>query len=191
MFLYICLNYFAIIVKKKIVISGGPGSGKTTITNALTKQGFHCEEEFSRHIIEEGIQLGNGVVPWDKLDLFTEKVFEGRVKQFYNGDQFDETVFYDRSIIDSIAYMEHDQEIIPKHYIRIAKKLRYHPQVFITPYWDDIYTTDNQRKEPSEKARSLEKSIINCYEKYLYDIILVPKTSVEKRVEFILKTIHE
>ncbi len=191
MFLYICFNYCTTIVKKKIVISGGPGSGKTTIINALTKQGFHCEEEFSRHIIEEGIRLGNGVVPWDKLDLFTEKVFEGRIKQFYKGDQFDETVFYDRSIIDSIAYMEHDQEMIPERYIQMAKKLRYHSQVFITPYWDDIYTTDNQRKEPSEKARSLEKSIINCYEKYHYDIILVPKTSVEERIEFILKTIHE
>lgn len=178
-------------MRRKIIISGGPGSGKTSIINALIKQGFHCEEEFSRHIIEEGIRTGSGIVPWDKLDLFTEKVFEGRIQQFYHGDQFDGTIFYDRSIIDSIAYMEHDHESIPQNYVENAQKLRYHSQVFITPYWDAIYTTDNQRKEPFEKAISLEKSIIDCYKKYGYQIVLVPKTDIKTRIDFILNTIHE
>lgn len=181
----------AAIVRKKVIISGGPSSGKTSIINALMKQGFHCEEEFSRHIIEEGVRTGSGIVPWDKLDLFTEKVFEGRLKQFYNGDQFNQTIFYDRSIIDSIAYMEHDDEFIPQHYVQDARNLRYHFQVFITPYWNEIYTTDEQRKEPSEKAQSLEKSIIDCYKKYQYQIIFIPKTTIEKRIEFILNNIHE
>ncbi len=191
MFLYICCFSEKTIVRRKIIISGGPSSGKTTIINALMEQGFHCEEEFSRHIIEEGIRTGSGIVPWDKLDLFTEKLFEGRIEQFYHGDQFDETIFYDRSIIDSIAYMEHDDEVIPDQYVQDAKKLRYYPQVFITPYWDSIYTTDEQRKEPSEKAKSLEKAIIDCYKKYNYQTILVPKTTIEKRIEFILNHINE
>ena len=37
---------------KKIVISGGPGSGKTTLIDLLNKNGFDCIEELSRGIIK-------------------------------------------------------------------------------------------------------------------------------------------
>ena len=34
----------------KIVLIGGPATGKTTILKALKKKGFHCFEEVSREI---------------------------------------------------------------------------------------------------------------------------------------------
>ena len=37
---------------KKIVISGGPGSGKTTLVNLLRVKGYECMDEFSRTIIK-------------------------------------------------------------------------------------------------------------------------------------------
>ena len=37
---------------KRIVISGGPSSGKTTLINELKKLGHNCFDEVSREIIE-------------------------------------------------------------------------------------------------------------------------------------------
>ena len=43
---------------KKIVISGGPGSGKTTLVNLLRVKGYECIDEFSRTIIKRAQKQG-------------------------------------------------------------------------------------------------------------------------------------
>ena len=113
------------------------------------------------------------------------------MKQFHEVDELNDTIFYDRSIIDSITYMVYDKEIIPEKYITTAKEMRYYPKVFITPYWDDIYVNDEHRKEPSEKAKQLEKYTIDCYKDYGYEVVLIPKASITERVNFILNSINE
>jgi predicted ATPase len=39
-------------MNKKILITGGPGTGKTELINGLKKQGFNCENEIVREITE-------------------------------------------------------------------------------------------------------------------------------------------
>ena len=39
------------MITKKIVITGGPGTGKSSIINELTKRGYTCYEEISRQVI--------------------------------------------------------------------------------------------------------------------------------------------
>ena len=45
---------------KRIVITGGPGTGKSTIINELIKQDYTCMEEISRQVTldaqKEGIE---------------------------------------------------------------------------------------------------------------------------------------
>ncbi|MEC7173627.1 MAG: AAA family ATPase, partial [Bacteroidota bacterium] len=47
-----------LIENKKIVISGGPGSGKTTLVNLLKDKGYRCFEEFSRILIDRAQKSG-------------------------------------------------------------------------------------------------------------------------------------
>ena len=35
---------------KKIVLIGGPATGKTTLINALKTQGYYCMDEISRQV---------------------------------------------------------------------------------------------------------------------------------------------
>ena len=39
---------------KKILITGGPGSGKTSIIDELEKKNFNCEHEIVRSLTIEG-----------------------------------------------------------------------------------------------------------------------------------------
>jgi predicted ATPase len=57
--------------EERIIISGGPGFGKTTLILELEKAGFQCVHESSREIIHEQMQSGGNFLPWkDLVKLF-------------------------------------------------------------------------------------------------------------------------
>ena len=41
------------ILNKRIVLAGGPGTGKTSVINALKKERFYCFEEAAREIFNK------------------------------------------------------------------------------------------------------------------------------------------
>lgn len=45
------------------VITGGPGSGKTTLIDMLASQGFHHMPE-ARAIIRDQVAIGGTALPW-------------------------------------------------------------------------------------------------------------------------------
>ena len=55
------------------VISGGPGSGKTTVLQELAGRGFPFAREVARLIIQEQVQSGGTALPWEigKRTLFS------------------------------------------------------------------------------------------------------------------------
>ncbi len=67
---------------KKIVISGGPGSGKTTLIDLLNKNGFHCIEELSRGIIQNAREEGEDNFFISQPIIFSEQVWQGRRRQY-------------------------------------------------------------------------------------------------------------
>ena len=67
--------------KKRIVISGGPGSGKTTLINSLNKLGYSTFDEYSRTLIEKAKNEGKNRYFLSDPYLFSEALFTGRKKQ--------------------------------------------------------------------------------------------------------------
>lgn len=67
---------------QKIVLTGGPGTGKTTILEALTKQGYACKEEISRQVTQ--MARKNGIEQLFLKDplLFSKLLLEGRIQQY-------------------------------------------------------------------------------------------------------------
>ena len=72
---------------KKIVITGGPGSGKSVIINELEKRGYHVKHEIVRVLYKEGINKGvNNAFKDDPLE-FSKKLLDYRINQFdYSAD---------------------------------------------------------------------------------------------------------
>ena len=168
---------------KRIVISGGPATGKTSILNELSTLGYTCFPEISREIIQEEIDRKSRVLPWDDLPAFSKRVIEGRIEQFKRAKTLS---FFDRSIIDSLAYMRKDQWPIPEEWDEYARTYKYHTSVFITPPWKDIFVNDHERRESWEQLLHIHEYLVSSYKAYGYDVIEVPKSSLEKRIAFIL-----
>lgn len=172
---------------KRIVISGGPATGKTTIVNALSHRGYHCLPEFSREIIRAEMAAGTDVLPWDNLPAFTKKVISGRIDQFHSAKPGIQ--FYDRSVIDSLAYMHLDKLPVKEDWNAFLENHRYHKTVFITEPWRDIFEMDGERKESWEKLLHLHEYIVSAYQDWGYEVCFVPKLDVEQRVDFILSAL--
>ena len=173
---------------KRIAISGAPGTGKTSLINELLLQGYKCHAEVSREIIAEQLKIGGDITPWQDLNAFSELVINERLKQFKHAKN--ELEFFDRTIIDSLAYLLKDALPISKKWDNLAKEFRYSKTVFITPPWESIYKNDSERMEDFETATSIHQFMIKTYELYGYVVIIIPKVSVKERIQFILHHIE-
>lgn len=169
---------------QKFVITGAPGTGKTSIINHLKTKGYNCIDEISREIISEQIAINGEVLPWKNLSAFSERVFTLRESQLLNSKNT--LLFFDRGIVDVYAYMKGDSLGIPEYLEESIKKNRYNTKVFYTPLWEEIYVNDKERKESIEQAQIIEDVLLSSYRFYNYQLIKVPKGSVEERANFIL-----
>lgn len=168
----------------RIVISGAPATGKTTLCYELEKQGFECFHEISREIIQRELTAGTDVLPWKNLAAFTQQVINGRVKQFEAAEN--EFSFYDRSVIDALAYMDKDHAEIPAEWEQIAQTNRYAKRVFITPPWREIFVNDHERRESWQEVLHVHEYLVTGYKERGYEVLIIPKASVSERVDFIL-----
>ncbi|WP_411768555.1 AAA family ATPase [Winogradskyella sp. A3E31] len=174
---------------KIITITGGPGTGKSSIINELLKRGYTCFEEISRQVTLEARQQGIEQLFLTKPLLFSEKLLEGRKNQFLEAIKADEDlVFLDRGLPDILAYMDYIGDTYPDNFIETCKAYTY-DKAFILAPWESIFKSDNERYENFEQSQVIHTHLIDTYKRFGYDLINVPFESVEKRTDFILESI--
>mgnify|MGYP005845987633 CR=1 FL=1 len=168
------------------LLIGAPSTGKTSVLNHLQKKGFICFEEISRQVTQEARDEGIAHLFKEEPLLFSEKLLEGRVRQFLTAQSYDDQIiFIDRGLPDITAYLDMVNTSYPKKFSDANHQYRY-DIVFWFPIWKSIYTADVERYEDFELAQNIEKHLLKSYQSLGYNLIEVPKSSIEKRVEFIL-----
>jgi len=178
-------------MSRRIAITGGPGSGKTTLINHLENQGYVCMHEISRAITLEAQKQGISQLFLKDPLLFSRKLLEGRLMQFKQGKEFkSEFIFYDRGMPDVTAYMDYIGTDYPPFFFNTCHVNRY-DVVFLLPPWKAIYQQDNERYESYVEARLIYSFLRKGYEKYGYQIIEVPTGTLEERTDFILTNLKE
>ncbi len=175
---------------KKIVITGGPGTGKSTIIKELIKRGFTCFEEISRQVTLEAKKSGVDQLFLTNPLLFSELLLKGRQNQYIEASNHKSNpVFLDRGIPDVLAYMDYIKDAYPETFIDCCKDHIY-DYVFILKPWEDIYISDNERYENFNQAQEIHEHLLLTYQSYNYNLLDVPFDTVENRTNHILKVLN-
>jgi len=175
--------------KNIILLIGGPGSGKTTVLNGLDKLGYTCYPEISREVTAQAQKTGIDQLFLTEPLLFSELLLNGRITQFKNAlNESQEIVFIDRGIPDVVAYLHYIGNEYPASFEEAGKEHTY-SKIFILPPWQEIYVSDKERYESYEQAEIIHQHLVETYEGYGYDLIEVPKGTLEDRIKFILENL--
>jgi predicted ATPase len=178
---------------KKIVISGGPGTGKTSIVKVLESMGYLCFHEVIRAMTLEArkdtdpAQLVTNPLAFvpDPYD-FNRRILESRLDHYRDGTRVaNEVVFFDRGLPDVLAYMDYFRQAYSDEFDAICTSNRY-DKVLLLPPWEDIYVSDNERLECFEEALQIHQYITAAYERFGYTPVTVPEGSIRERTTFIL-----
>jgi len=169
-----------------IVITGGPGSGKTTLIKELILKGYTCYPEISREITLQAQERGIGQLFLEKPLLFSELLLEGRAKQYLDAKaEGTDIVFLDRGLPDVLAYMHYIGDSYPAAFDEACREHTY-TKAFFLPPWEEIYTADQARYENYQQAELIGSHLQETYTQYGYNLIEVPKDTPQNRIDFIL-----
>ena len=174
---------------KRIVITGGPGTGKTTLINDLEKKGYTCLHEVSRQVIKKAQAEGIEQLFLTDPVLFSKRLLDGRLQQFKEAKEHQqEYLFYDRGLPDVTAYMDYFKTTYSETFTNSCIENQY-DAVFLLPPWKKIYKQDNERYESFEEAEKIHDALFKSYKNYGYKVQLVPIGSVEERIAYILENL--
>jgi predicted ATPase len=172
-----------------IVVTGGPGGGKTTLINALAQLGFPIAPEGGRAIICEQAAIGGPALPWADTQLFFETIMTWDIRSYREAEATDGLVFFDRGIPDMAGGYAMLGLDVPAHVNAAIAAFRYHPVVFLAPPWREIYTTDTERKQSFAEAGRTCEAMATAYTEAGYDLTRLPLVPLAERVRFVLETV--
>lgn len=173
----------------KIVLIGGPGSGKTTILNSLKEKGYYCFDEISRAVTLKAQKKGIDQLFLTKPLLFSEMLLEGREEQYIAAQEVNENiVFFDRGIPDVHAYMNYFNTNYPVTFLEKSQYYKYDVIFHFSP-WKEIHITDNERYETFQESKAIDSFLKKTYLDLGYKIINVPFGSVKDRTNFIINSL--
>jgi predicted ATPase len=171
------------------VLTGGPGSGKTAVIEALHQTGYARTVEAGRGIIQDQVAIGGRALPWQDTAFFAELMLSWEMRSYHMAVQSAGPVFFDRGVVDVIGYLRLLSRPVPRHMEQAAECFRYNRRVFIAPPWQEIFAQDRERKQDFEEAMRTYQAIAAAYAERGYELIEMPLSSVEGRTRFVLQNI--
>lgn len=181
---------------RKVVISGGPHTGKTTLIERLRDK--HPELVYipepatlvihSERLKENKNQDYQGTFPWNNYSKFGPKVISKSLELEAEILTSTDLVVLDRSLIDTVAYARlNNCERLLSDLYRHIRDANYQ-RVFLCDFVGE-YQKSNIRSESSEEARITHHAIRKAYEESEIYIVELPSVPVDERIKIFEESI--
>lgn len=194
---------------KRIVLTGGPGTGKTTVLDKIKTvyepQGYRViiSDETATYLILKGIRpFGDNAIDLVDfqelvmgLQLSKEKVFDRAAEMM--GEDAKVLIVYDRGAIDNCAYISQEQfeEVMTRlnNQKTFADLINHYDAVIDLVGRKDFYTTENNeaRSEAADYALELGSNTLKSWLGHSKIRIVLPKETMDEKVNEVLNIINE
>lgn len=168
------------------VVTGGPGSGKSSLIDALRRRGFQSMPEAGRAIIQDQVRIGGTSLPWADRTMFAELMLCWELRSWHEASKMNGPVLMDRGMADVYGYLTLCDLPVPAHVIAAAMEFRYNVKVFIAPYWEEIFSQDAERKQDRKEAEATGAVMAEIYARLGYQLVELPRDTVETRADFVM-----
>lgn len=168
-----------------VILSGCSGGGKSTLLDELAARGHAVVPEAGRRLLRDELASGGRALPWADPTAFLQRILAMALADHAGATAQPGLVFFDRSIVDALSGLEHRTG---HPFLRpLGETHRYHPLVFLTPPWRDIYVQDDERRHGFAKAKAEYLRLRRDYPALGYQILDLPKQPVADRADFVLR----
>jgi len=165
------------------IVTGAPGTGKTALLRS-SRTAARTVAEPAREVLAQQRSVG-GDSAWDRNpERFVELLLQSSIDKYEEARMWGGVVVFDRGIPDCIAYAEL-AGIDPTPSIEAATTYRYNRQVLVTRPWEEIYTTDDERKGTFADAVAFHRLIESAYDRAGYTLVEIPRGPVEDRAAYV------
>jgi predicted ATPase len=164
------------------ILTGAPGTGKTAILDQLA--GVHVVREPAREILTEQRAVG-GAGTWDRdPSRFVDLLLQRSIEKRDAARRLDGPVVFDRGIPDCVVYASLF-EVDPTPSLRASERYRYHGEVLMLEPWEEIYTTDDERRMSFADTIAFQEAIRDAYTQAGYVLVDVPRAPLAQRATFV------
>ena len=174
-------------MQRFVVISGCSGGGKSTLLEELARRGHATVEEPGRRIVRAETARGGTALPWVDPVAFARRAIELALEDRKAAERCEGWVFFDRGLIDGAAALEFATGAPALE--RTGRAHRYHPRVFLTPPWPEIYAHDAERRHDLAAAEAEYDRLLEAYPRLGYETVILPKASVAVRADLIMASL--
>jgi len=170
-----------------IVISGCSGGGKSTLLAELARRGHRAFAEPGRDIVREELAVGGDALPWSNPQKFAGRCIARGIDQLAQARAAAaRRAFFDRSIVDAVAALEHMGAPVPEAARSTLAARPYARTVFMAPPWPELFATDAERRHTFDDAAAEYDRLLRAYRDRGHEIVLLPKLAVQARADFLL-----
>lgn len=166
----------------RFVITGGLGAGKSSVLAALRGR-YATVPESARELIAEHRAVTGEPTLDHRPEVFVERLIS-RTLRAYRSVSPGEVTLFDRGLPDCVAYAA-VTDVDPNPALEAAAANRYEEPVFVAPPWPAIYANDDMRRATFAEAELFYLQVTHAYGRLGYELIEIPKASIERRAAWI------